>query len=203
MKGDTGKQALKHICQRFFNFQPIFLKLSANASFFWGGLNRAIRSDLTLLHSAHFALHSAHFAQKKNQISTLKNKKVGKPVQNVRCAVQNVHCVHPVCQKIVCKIVYEIETQSSTAKISSLLWKTKKVWKTVKHVRCAVQNVHCAVVLDHIWPGHSKGLEKRCLCWKFQKNKEISPYMERKMLQRLRETWTCTQVCQEVHFLFL
>ena len=33
-KGDTGKQALKHICQRFFNFQPIFLKLSANASFF-------------------------------------------------------------------------------------------------------------------------------------------------------------------------
>ena len=92
LKGDTGKQALKHICQRFFNFQPIFLKLSANASFFWGSLNRAIRSDLTLLHSAHFALHSAHFAPKKNQLSTLKNKKVGKPVQNARCAVQNVHC---------------------------------------------------------------------------------------------------------------
>ena len=34
LKGDTGKQALKLICQRFFNFQPIILKFSTNASFF-------------------------------------------------------------------------------------------------------------------------------------------------------------------------
>ena len=33
LKGDTDKQALKLICQRFFNFQPIILKFSANASF--------------------------------------------------------------------------------------------------------------------------------------------------------------------------
>ena len=45
VKGDTGKQALKHICQRFFNFQPIFLKLSANASFFKAFLT--VQSDLT------------------------------------------------------------------------------------------------------------------------------------------------------------
>ena len=32
-KGDTDKQALKLICQRFFNFQPIILNFSANASF--------------------------------------------------------------------------------------------------------------------------------------------------------------------------
>ena len=32
-KGDTGKQALKLICQRSFNFRPIILKFSANASF--------------------------------------------------------------------------------------------------------------------------------------------------------------------------
>ena len=34
LKGDTGKQALKHICQRFFNFQPNLLKFSGNASLF-------------------------------------------------------------------------------------------------------------------------------------------------------------------------
>ena len=33
LKGETGKQAIKLICQRFFNFQPIILKFSANASF--------------------------------------------------------------------------------------------------------------------------------------------------------------------------
>ena len=45
LKGDTAKQALKHICQCFFNFWVIFLKLSANASFFnavW-----TVQSDLT------------------------------------------------------------------------------------------------------------------------------------------------------------
>ena len=34
LKGDTDKQALKLICQRFFNIQPIILKFAANASFF-------------------------------------------------------------------------------------------------------------------------------------------------------------------------
>ena len=33
LKGDTAKQALKLICQRFFNFCLILMKLAANASF--------------------------------------------------------------------------------------------------------------------------------------------------------------------------
>ena len=87
--GQTGSEA--HL-PAFLQFSTNFSETLSKCFFFRGSLNRAIRSDLTLLHSAHFALHSAHFAPKKNQLSTLKNKKDGKPVQNAPCAMQNVHC---------------------------------------------------------------------------------------------------------------
>ena len=41
----------------------------------------------------------------------------------------------------------------------------------MQNVRCAVQNVHCGVVLGQIWLRHSNRLKNRSLCWKFQKNR--------------------------------
>ena len=73
-----------------------------------------------------------------------KTKKLGKPVRSARCAVQNVHCAHPNCQKLQYKNVHEIQIPACTPNYSSLAWKTKKLWKRCKNVRCAVQNVHCA-----------------------------------------------------------
>ena len=57
-----GKKALKLICLQFFQFLTNFNEILSISVFFQGRLNRAIRSDLTLLQSAHFVLHSAHFA---------------------------------------------------------------------------------------------------------------------------------------------
>ena len=62
LKGETGKQALKLICLQFFQFLTYFNEILSISVFFQGCLNCAIRSDLTLLQSAHFALHSPHFA---------------------------------------------------------------------------------------------------------------------------------------------
>ena len=54
VKGDTGKQALKHICLQFLQFLSNFNETLSISFFFRGRLNRALRSDLTPLHSAHF-----------------------------------------------------------------------------------------------------------------------------------------------------
>ena len=48
--------------------------------------------------------------------------------------------------------------------------KNKKFGKPVQNGRCAVQNVHCAVVLGQIWLHGSNGLEKRSLWWEFPCN---------------------------------
>ena len=53
-KGDTGKQALKLICLQFLQFLSNFNETLSISFSFWGRLNRALRSDLTPLHSAHF-----------------------------------------------------------------------------------------------------------------------------------------------------
>ena len=62
LKGDTGKQALKLICLQFLQFLTYVNEILSISFFFPGCLDRAIRFDLTLLHSAHLALQSAHFA---------------------------------------------------------------------------------------------------------------------------------------------
>ena len=62
LKGDTGKQALKLICLQFLQFLTYVNEILSISFFFPARLNRAIRFDLTLLHSAHLALQSAHFA---------------------------------------------------------------------------------------------------------------------------------------------
>ena len=54
LKGDTGKQALKLICLQFLQFLSNFNETLSISFFFRGRLNRALRSDLTPLHSAHF-----------------------------------------------------------------------------------------------------------------------------------------------------
>ena len=41
------------------------------------------------------------------------------------------------------------------------------VGKTVRYVRCAMQNVHCAVVLDQIWLRHSNCLKKEAFAENF------------------------------------
>ena len=53
-KGDTGKQALKLICLQFLQFLSNFNETLSISFSFQGRLNRVLRSDLTLLHSAHF-----------------------------------------------------------------------------------------------------------------------------------------------------
>ena len=109
----------------------------------------------------------------KLKLSSLK-KKWETSAQCALCSVC-VHCAHPFCQKIVYMNDYKIRIHTCLRMFTNLnsiqhtknqlsTLENKKVWKTVKNVRCAVLNVHCAVVLDHIWPGHSKGLEKICLC---------------------------------------
>ena len=54
LKGDTDKQALKLICLQFLQFLSNFNETLSISLFFRGRLNRALRSDLTPLHSAHF-----------------------------------------------------------------------------------------------------------------------------------------------------
>ena len=41
------------------------------------------------------------------------------------------------------------------------------VGKTVRYVRCAMQNVHCTVVLDQIWLRHSNRLKKEAFAENF------------------------------------
>ena len=57
--GQTGSKA--HL-PAFLQFLSNFNETCSISLSFRGRLNRALRSDLTPLHSAHFALHSAHFA---------------------------------------------------------------------------------------------------------------------------------------------
>ena len=57
LKGDTRKQALKLICQRFFQFSTDYTEIFSKCFFFWGCLNDAIKSDLTPQHSAHYSVH--------------------------------------------------------------------------------------------------------------------------------------------------
>ena len=93
LKGDTGKQALKLICQHFFNFRKIILKFSANASFLkarpfeW---HHQIWPNTTA--QCTFCTAKRTLCTVFPPSSILKNKKDGKTVQNVRFAVQNVHC---------------------------------------------------------------------------------------------------------------
>jgi hypothetical protein len=57
--GQTGSKA--HL-PAFFQFSTEFIEIFRKCFSFQGSLNDAIKSDLTLLYSAHFALGSAHFA---------------------------------------------------------------------------------------------------------------------------------------------
>ena len=59
------------------------------------------------------------------------------------------------------------------------------VGKTVRYVRCAMQNVHCAVVLDQIWLRHSNRLKKEA----FAENFNI-------IGQKLKRRWQmCFRAC--------
>jgi hypothetical protein len=79
------KRAGVVICAHFLCFSTDLSEIFSISFFCAGGLNSAFRSDLTLLHSLHFALFFQ--LHTKNQLSTLKNKKVGKTEQNVHCAL--------------------------------------------------------------------------------------------------------------------
>jgi hypothetical protein len=56
LKGDMGKQALTLIWVPFLQFLTYFNEIFSISFFFQGRLNSAVKSDLTPLHSAHFAL---------------------------------------------------------------------------------------------------------------------------------------------------
>ena len=104
-KGAMDKKAGGVIWLPFLQFLSNFNETLSISSFFRGHLNRALRSDLTPLHSAHFTTAKRGLCTNFPTLLFLKDKKVGKLVQSARCAVQNVHCAHPVSQKIVSKNV--------------------------------------------------------------------------------------------------
>jgi hypothetical protein len=56
LNGDMDKQALKHICLQFFQFWTNFNETFSKRFFWAGSLNGTVKSDLTLMHSSHFAL---------------------------------------------------------------------------------------------------------------------------------------------------
>ena len=84
LKGDTSKQALKHICQRLFNFWPITLKFLANASFFrrfeW---RNQIWSNTTA--QCTFCIAQRTYCTVFPTREKISIKKDGKTVQNVHC----------------------------------------------------------------------------------------------------------------------
>ena len=57
--GQTGSKAY---LPAFFQFLTDCIEIFSKCFFFQARLNGTIKSDLTLLHSAHFTLHIAHFA---------------------------------------------------------------------------------------------------------------------------------------------
>ena len=73
----------------FLQFSTDFSETLSKCFSFPGRLNCAIRSDLTLLHSAHFALRNAHFAHKKSALYLKKQKswKTG-----AKCALCSAKC---------------------------------------------------------------------------------------------------------------
>ena len=58
VKGAMDKKADGDICAHLLCFSTIFSEIRSTSVFFRGRLNGAVKSDLTLQHSAHFALHS-------------------------------------------------------------------------------------------------------------------------------------------------
>ena len=65
------------------------------------------------------------------------------------------------------RILWNLNLISHTKNQLSTL-KNKRVGKLVQNARCALQNVHCAVVLGQIWAQGTNGLEKKSLCCEFQ-----------------------------------
>ena len=118
LKGETGKQALKLICQHFFNFQLIH----------WNFQHK-------LLFLKSFKQHDQIWPNT--------------TIQYTFRTAQHKYC---------------------TVFLTFLFFNVEKVGKTVQNARCAVQNVHCAVVLGQIWLCYSNGLRNRSLCRKFQYN---------------------------------
>ena len=113
LKGETGKQALKLICQHFFNFQLIH----------WNFQHK-------LLFLKSFKQHDQIWPNT--------------TIQYTFRTAQHKFC---------------------TVFLTFLFFNVEKVGKTVQNARCAVQNVHCAVVLGQIWLCYSNGLRNRSLLW--------------------------------------